>query len=98
MSDEYTPTTDAVREWYQNGPSPYDTAAGFDRWSAAHDAEARATTETGWEYGRRDRRYGSYLPLRGKPSSDWWGESQEDYEHVRRAVGPWEPFTEGGTP
>lgn len=47
MADEYTPTTDEVREvWVQeqditHGEGADFHAAEFDRWLAAHEAEVR---------------------------------------------------------
>lgn len=57
---------------------------------SAHPAE-----ETGWEYGRRHRETGRIAPLRGKPFPSWWGESQAEWEHVRRPAGGWSPVPEG---
>ncbi|MEO9246450.1 hypothetical protein ABDK96_02000 [Citricoccus nitrophenolicus] len=59
MADEYTPTTEEVRDFVTTadapGPwSPPDTAveeargAAFDRWLAAHD---RAVKAEGWDEG-----------------------------------------------
>lgn len=42
---DYTPTTDRVREVYTfagSSAGPGASAAQFDRWLAAHDAEVRA--------------------------------------------------------
>jgi len=44
-----------------------------------------------FEYGRRERATGLVRPLRGAPLPDWWGESQDEWEHVQRTVGPWKP-------
>ena len=55
MADEYTPTTDVVRDAVtfprRRLGEPRDmTEAAFDRWLAAHDAEIRetATREERW--------------------------------------------------
>ena len=50
----------------------------------------------GVEYGRQKRESGKVFALRGPPRPDWWGESQEDYEHVQRLVGRWIPATPAG--
>lgn len=55
----------------------------------AAPAEPAVCCDIEWEYGRRNRETGESRALRGKPLDDWWHESQERYEHVRRAVGPW---------
>lgn len=62
MTDDYTPTTQAVRlNYITANAGPYrggeaNAAAAFDRWLAAHDAEKRAEWEAEqgeaeWEYG-----------------------------------------------
>ena len=43
------------------------------------------------EYGRRERTTGRVVPLRGTPLPEWYGESQDLWEHVQRPVGSWEP-------
>ena len=47
-----------------------------------------------WEvrYGRRNRETGRCRELNGAPLPEWWGESQETWEHVQRLVGPWGPI------
>jgi hypothetical protein len=60
---------------------------------ALADALEAATNPVmfGTEYGRKKRMTGEvYGPLKGDPLPSWWGESQEDYLHVQRTVGPWE--------
>ena len=96
-SDWFFPSTDVVREAYR---ATFELAPGigaeFDRWLANHDAATRtAALEEleGIEYGRRKRESGEVFALRGPPRPDWWGESQEDYEHVQRLVGRWIPAT-----
>ena len=60
MPDDYTPTTEEVRNHYAYGCGPEHTWAetreDFDRWLGAHDAEKRAEWEAEqgeveWEYG-----------------------------------------------
>lgn len=60
-----------------------------------HVAEHVRPAPTDWEYGRRHRETGRIAPLRGKPFPDWWGESQAEWEHVRRPAGGWSPVPEG---
>lgn len=51
MAEQYTPTTEEVREYIEAAdrvtahmfsPDAPDAAAAFDRWLAAHDAQVRA--------------------------------------------------------
>ncbi|WP_323986220.1 hypothetical protein [Microbacterium plantarum] len=64
MAEQYTPTTEEVREYLEAAdrvtahmfsPDAPDAAEAFDRWLAAHDAQVRAeairTAAGGWEYG-----------------------------------------------
>jgi hypothetical protein len=46
------------------------------------------------QFGRRNRETGYVQPLSGPPRPDWWGESQETWEHVQRFVQPWIPVDE----
>ena len=46
MDDDHTPTTEEIRQRYENGFDDYETGLeDFDRWLAAHDAEKRAEWE-----------------------------------------------------
>ena len=55
MTDEYTPTTEEVRDRHGlgwSGPYRDELLRHFDRWLAAHDAEQqRIGAERGWDEG-----------------------------------------------
>lgn len=56
MADEYTPTTEDVREWYADSVDRLGGEAEFDRWLAAHDRETAARAwDEGYRQGRSDQ-------------------------------------------
>ncbi len=95
MTDDYTPTTEDVREDFafpwspeQIGDRPARVAA-FDRWLAAHDAEVRA--------GVVAEEWISYA--RGIPGEFMIPESKgPNYATHQRTVkaGPWVPVKQEG--
>jgi len=69
--------TEAGGRWIENG--------GPD------DDDVNPYRDSQFEYGRRERATGRVVPLSSTPLPDWHDESQDQWEHVQRTVGSWEP-------
>lgn len=60
VADEYTPTTEQVRETYAALCKTDAADVEFDRWIAAHD---RATAARAWDEAVRSMRYEDGTPV-----------------------------------
>lgn len=104
MTDDYTPTTEEVCEFWASRQTyehdwTIDTARSiFDRWLAAHDAAKRAEWEaeqgeTEWEYGNEQLLHSRVEVFAA--SSEAVARAQAWLYPIRRRrkAGPWEPVT-----
>lgn len=106
MTDDYTPTTEEVREAAHNKAffPLFRDVTEFDRWLAAHDAAKRAEweREQGWEWGCRSGSHSRFAA-----AVHWWQDEPTWREHLaecpspapvrRRTPGPWEPVDTTGS-
>lgn len=75
MAEQYTPTTEDVREAYAGyawlGPGRSDVTPEFERWLAAHDAQVGANAL-----------YDAADDWAANPDS--WGDNEKDYRNELR--------------